>query len=63
MVTLRVYLFRMGLVTLTLVFLALSRVGRGSSGYDLENYRKSPGVYLEHLGHASLSNSLDYNSL
>ena len=58
MVTLRVYLFQMGLVTLTLVFLTLLRVGRRSSGYDVENYRKLPGVYLEHLGHASLSNTV-----
>lgn len=39
-------------------FLALLRVGRGSSGYDVENYNKSPGVCLEHLGHASLYNTV-----
>jgi hypothetical protein len=58
LVPLRVFLLQMGLVTLTLVFWALLRVGRGSFGYDVENYRKLSGVYLEHLGYAFLFNTV-----
>jgi hypothetical protein len=48
----------MGLVTLTLVVWALSQVGKGSPGYEVENYRDLPGVYFEHLGRATLSNTV-----
>ena len=42
---------------LTLIVWAIIRATEGGSGFDMNLYRESPGVYFEHLGHVTLSNT------
>jgi nickel-dependent lactate racemase len=47
----------MSLGTLTLIVSALLRAVEGNVGYEMNVYQATPGVYFEHLGHATLSNT------
>ena len=42
---------------LTLIVWAIIRATEGGIGYDMNVYQESHGVYFEHLGHATLSNT------
>ena len=47
----------MRLKLLTLIIWAILRAAEGNTGYELNVYKESPGVYFEDLGHATLSNT------
>ena len=55
--TLRICLLKMRQGAHTLVVWALLRAAQGGIGYEMNVYQESPGVYFEHLGHATLSNT------
>jgi len=41
--------------TLTLIVWAILRAAEGGTGYIMDVYEESPGVYFENLGHVTLS--------
>jgi hypothetical protein len=47
----------MNLTILTLVMWAVLTVAEGNASYKMDVYKKSPGIYFENLGHATLSNT------
>jgi hypothetical protein len=42
---------------LVLIAWAMIKAANGDSGYTMEVYQESPGVYFEHLGHVTLSHT------
>jgi len=40
-----------------LIVWAIFRAVEGDTGYEMNVYQESPGIYFEHLGHATLSNT------
>jgi len=42
---------------LALIVWTMLRTAEGNADYEMNVYRESPGVYLEKLGHATLSNT------
>jgi len=45
----------MGCGPLTLIVWAILRAAEGGTGYIMDVYEESPGVYFENLGHVTLS--------